>query len=415
MSALPSAYAPARTQTSAVSLLTGQSETASTSARSARSDNRGGVRADVFSQTLQSRMPERPRNDGPRTPDSPGPERKTTSPSREASARERPASSTGERQADSSQPADARPATQSANSAGSTEAAREQTGSQPESQQVESGSNADTSVPASLAGLPAAIAALLAGQRDNKVVEDGTDSLLANANGGKKSPHNASALAGLGKNAAEAQTTPELQAKAVVTNAVSATMAALRTADANPALARDGADAHTQLQGSAMHLHASTQVLRPTQGMQAATQLHVPTPVGQQAWAEDVGNQVRWMLGRAESKAELVLTPPNLGKLEVSISLNGDLTTAQFVASSQAARDALERAMPQLREILEQAGIMLGNADVSTSGQQGGDGETAGREQGRGAGEGEGLAAGTTPVGGSAWVKEQTGMVDTFA
>ena len=158
-------------------------------------------------------------------------------------------------------------------------------------------------------------------------------------------------------------------------------------------------------------------VLRHAPATQPATpQLPVHTPAGQQAWAEDVGNQVRWMLGRAESKAELVLTPPNLGKLEVSINLNGDQTTAQFIASSQAARDALERTMPQLREVLQQAGIMLGDANVSTS-QQGAGGE--GQEgRGRNGVRGEAAIAGDAGGNGSStgvWLRQQQGMVDTFA
>ena len=121
-------------------------------------------------------------------------------------------------------------------------------------------------------------------------------------------------------------------------------------------------------------------------------------------------------LRTAESKAELVLTPPNLGKLEVSINLNGDQTTAQFIASSQAARDALERAMPQLREVLQQAGIMLGDANVSTS-QQGAGGE--GQEgHGRSGARGEAAIAGDAGGNGSStgvWLRQQQGMVDTFA
>lgn len=143
-------------------------------------------------------------------------------------------------------------------------------------------------------------------------------------------------------------------------------------------------------------------------------QLPVHTPAGQPAWAEDVGNQVHWMLGRAENKAELVLTPPNMGKLEVSISLNGDQTTAQFIAASQAARDALEQAMPRLREILQQAGISLGDTQVSTSGEQRAqDGQQDGSKQ-----RGERLPGGlnevvtaSTPV---AAIKRHDGMVDTF-
>lgn len=138
-------------------------------------------------------------------------------------------------------------------------------------------------------------------------------------------------------------------------------------------------------------------------------QLPVHTPVGQEGWAEDVGNRVTWMLGRAESKAELVLTPPNLGKLEVSINLSGDQTTAQFIAANQAARDALEQALPRLREMLAGAGINLGETSVSTSGEQ-----QAGRDDG-GSGRHRGQGEGTVGGGGATvWLRQHDGMVDTF-
>lgn len=142
-------------------------------------------------------------------------------------------------------------------------------------------------------------------------------------------------------------------------------------------------------------------------------QLPVNTPAGQAAFADDVGDRVMWMLGRAESKAELVLTPPTLGKVEVTINLSGDQTTAQFVASSQAARDALEQAMPKLREILQQAGISLGQTSVGTSGDQQAAQDEGGR-RGRNGGGGSGVEAADS-VGTSNWIRQSDGMVDTFA
>ncbi|WP_341644408.1 flagellar hook-length control protein FliK [Thauera sp. SDU_THAU2] len=157
-------------------------------------------------------------------------------------------------------------------------------------------------------------------------------------------------------------------------------------------------------------------VLRHAPGPAPTPQLPVQTPTNRQTWAEDVGNQVRWMIGRAESKAELVLTPPNIGKLEVSISLSGDQTTAQFVASSQAARDALEQALPRLREILQQSGINLGQADVSTSEDRGTGSEGSGKGSG-GQGRHSGGEAIAGPAGSSqpaAWLRQHDGLVDTF-
>lgn len=285
--------------------------------------------------------------------------------------------------------------------------------------------------PAALAGLPAAIAALLAGraQAPSSAEEAGTEAgtLQLAADGGRKSLQNSallpktdlSATAG-GNSALDGDVTA-----AFLLQGREFAAAAMAARGANGAgaggIATDGLEAtgagnaNGNLPAGLAHTHSAANLLRQASPAHAASpQLPVATPAGEPGWAEDVGNQVRWMLGRAESKAELVLTPPNMGKLEVSINLAGDQTTAQFIASSQAARDALERALPQLREALQQAGILLGDANVSTSGQ-GREGD--GREGGGGRGDrGEAGAGGNTGTGSAGvWLRQQQGMVDTFA
>jgi len=165
-------------------------------------------------------------------------------------------------------------------------------------------------------------------------------------------------------------------------------------------------------------LHASAFAPGTARTEQTPPQLQVHTPAGQRAWAEDVGNRMMWMVGRNESRAELVLTPAHLGKLEVSIQINGDQTTAHFVAASAAARDALEQALPRLREVLQQAGINLGEANVSTQGDQ-----RAQQDSGTGSGRGQRGAtradqAGenrTVPLAPATWSRTGLGMVDIFA
>ncbi|WP_454455856.1 flagellar hook-length control protein FliK [Thauera phenylacetica] len=285
--------------------------------------------------------------------------------------------------------------------------------------------------PAALAGLPAAIAALLAGRAqapstaDEAGAETGTPQLAAD--GGRKSLQNSALLpktdlsAGTGGNTGPgSDATPafllqgrEFAAAAMAARGASGAGAGGMTADGlEPAGTGSG---NGNAPAGLPHTHGATPLLRQSPAAQASSpQLPVATPAGEPGWAEDVGNQVRWMLGRAESKAELVLTPPNMGKLEVSINLSGDQTTAQFIASSQAARDALERALPQLREALQQAGILLGDANVSTSGQ-GREGD--GREGSGGRGDrGEASAGGSTGTGSAGgWLRQQQGMVNTFA
>jgi len=273
--------------------------------------------------------------------------------------------------------------------------------------------------PAALAGLPAAIAALLSGRREPAAEGDASEGTALVGDDKGRALQNSGLMPKFGTSAeggGRGVATPGflLQGRELAAAVVSNRGA---SDQAIQALQGEPGSVSTPQAGQAVNVHAAAQLLRHAPPPQPATpQLPVHTPANQPAWAEDVGNQVRWMLGRAESKAELVLTPPNLGKLEVSINLNGDQTTAQFIASSQAARDALERAMPQLREVLQQAGIMLGDANVSTS-QQGAGGDGQEGRSGRGTGSAAERAEGATGAAGSGsvWLRQQQGMVDTFA
>lgn len=137
--------------------------------------------------------------------------------------------------------------------------------------------------------------------------------------------------------------------------------------------------------------------------------IHVATPAGSPVWPEEVGNRVSWMVRQHESQAELTLTPPQLGKIEVSITVSGDQTSAQFVAATPAARELIEQSLPRLREILEQSGISLGQADVGTSGQRGEGGQHTPR--GRLGSDGNAASAGAPAL----WQRRGEGLVDTFA
>lgn len=91
----------------------------------------------------------------------------------------------------------------------------------------------------------------------------------------------------------------------------------------------------------------------------------IHTPAGSPGWADDVGQHLSWVASHDSGQAELVLTPAHLGRIEVSITMTGDQASASFVAASAAAREVLEDSLPRLREVLSQAGIQLGQANVS--------------------------------------------------
>lgn len=140
-------------------------------------------------------------------------------------------------------------------------------------------------------------------------------------------------------------------------------------------------------------------------------ELPVASPLGTRAWTEDVSHQLSWMAGQGHSKAELVLTPPHLGRIEVSLSMHGDSTSAWFVSPSAAVREALDQAMPRLRESLAEAGIQLGQAQVSAdSGTQRDAQAFAGRAGGSRTGHDDEIAIQPLRT-----TRSGTGVVDLFA
>lgn len=88
-------------------------------------------------------------------------------------------------------------------------------------------------------------------------------------------------------------------------------------------------------------------------------------PVGTPGWSEEISNRIAWMASRSDSRADLVLTPPQMGRIEVTLTMKGDQATANFVSSNPVVREALEAALPRLREVLADAGIQLGQTQVS--------------------------------------------------
>lgn len=81
-------------------------------------------------------------------------------------------------------------------------------------------------------------------------------------------------------------------------------------------------------------------------------------------WSEALGERVLWLIGNRISAAQLNLNPPELGPLEVRIVLDGDKAHVHFASAHAQVRDALESALPRLRELLGEAGIQLLDAGV---------------------------------------------------
>jgi flagellar hook-length control protein FliK len=172
-----------------------------------------------------------------------------------------------------------------------------------------------------------------------------------------------------------------------------------------PEMPAENAAAPTQPNAAMPPAHAA-------QTNQAPAILHVETPAGTRGWDNEVAQKVVWLASRDASRAEMTLNPPHLGKLEVTLTVSGDQTNALFVSASPATREALENALPRLREILADAGITLGQSSVNAESPK--DSDEGGRRSGA-AGAREAVAGDSGTAAPASWTRRGNGLIDTFA
>jgi flagellar hook-length control protein FliK len=90
-----------------------------------------------------------------------------------------------------------------------------------------------------------------------------------------------------------------------------------------------------------------------------------PIPIQQRGFEQALGDRVVWLANNKIQSAEIQVNPPDLGPIEVRIQVNNDQASVSFGAAQPATREALESALPRLREMLSQQGLNLADANVS--------------------------------------------------
>lgn len=144
----------------------------------------------------------------------------------------------------------------------------------------------------------------------------------------------------------------------------------------------------------------------------------INTPVGNHGWADEFSQKISWISTQQNQVAELHLNPPDLGPLNVVLKVSDNQATALFTSPHGAVREAVESALPRLREALADNGITLGNATVSDQPPRERDAEGF-RGQGNSSNQRDaGTAEAGSPAAASAQqnvVRHHDGMVDTFA
>ncbi|WP_162046857.1 flagellar hook-length control protein FliK [Vibrio taketomensis] len=108
--------------------------------------------------------------------------------------------------------------------------------------------------------------------------------------------------------------------------------------------------------------------LRTEQSAQAQPHLQLSRDMA----GEQLAERVQMMMSKNLKNIDIRLDPPELGRMQIRMNMNGDNASVHFTVANQQARDIVEQAMPRLREMLAQQGMQLSDSSVhqQASGQQ---------------------------------------------
>ncbi len=204
--------------------------------------------------------------------------------------------------------------------------------------------------------------------------------------------------------ASQLQTGPQLAATMV------ASEAAARAGELVEQGALDGDPGIEQaVPGSSVRDASSRSTAQP--GAAAVVQI----PVGKPGWSQAVFDKVMWFSSQQLSSAEIQLSPPELGPMQVRVTTQNEQASVYFSSQHAQVREALDQALPRLRELFENQGLQLSDAGVgehSFAEQRAAAQQEAGDDNGNAAdGHSDEEPAGETLLTG----RPSLGLVDAYA
>lgn len=215
--------------------------------------------------------------------------------------------------------------------------------------QVAALTNAGSAVDAQPAALPA-VGGILAGNLSGELAADGAEA-EADVLGGE----------GTANDSGENPDFLLLNSKAALNKLAETTMAAATLDKTAPAadLAKPAA-----VSAAIETLTRLTEAQSPA-ARAFVVQTGVPVTVGSPQWSQAVGDKVLWLAAQNVSAAEIRLDPPELGPMQVKVSVNQDQASVTFISPHPAVREALDQQLNRLREMFSEQGLNLVNVDVS--------------------------------------------------
>lgn len=103
----------------------------------------------------------------------------------------------------------------------------------------------------------------------------------------------------------------------------------------------------------------------------------VDVPVGHAEWGDKLVGKLTWLTANKLSVAEIHLTPPDMGPMEVRVKVQQEQANITIHSANPVVRDQLELHSHRLRDMLNEQGLSLEQFDVADSSRQQTEGQGA--------------------------------------
>ncbi len=97
-----------------------------------------------------------------------------------------------------------------------------------------------------------------------------------------------------------------------------------------------------------------------------ANTLHLNSPQAKNELIE----RITWMYNNKVQSVNLKVSPPDLGSIDVKLTINGDKADLVIKVQSVSVKELIDSALPKLKSMLENNDLQLGNVTVGRSGSQ---------------------------------------------
>lgn len=129
------------------------------------------------------------------------------------------------------------------------------------------------------------------------------------------------------------------------------------------------ADISKQESGLSIPQNAANNQLQTSVTSNPITQPIIEYP-GKSGWDQAISQRVMMMVNNAQQSATISLNPPELGPLEIVISVNNEQADTTFLSDRKEVRQALQDGMDNLRTMMKESGIALGQTNIGARDQQ---------------------------------------------